>query len=556
MSLTVKNIHASLPGKRQPEPGITPDLTALATPDSSNGKPVMELSFEGLDLLNSNQKRAANRNVDQAKAWLLRVFVGLGFAAFIHYLSWWIEDGRWGQLWLIPILLGAVLYWGMQMAGNWILYLFAHWTPESKPFSIPNVDVFVTAYDEPYEMVKRALVATCGMRGEHKTWLLDDGRMPHFSELARRLGAGYLTRGDQRNAKAGNVNAALGRTTGDIVVIFDVDHVPEPDFLERSLAPFADPSIGFVQVMLTFANRNESWVAKAAIETSLEFYNPTSLGADGIGGATLMGSNALIRRKALESIGGYQPGLAEDLATSISLHAAGWKSAYVAQPLAPGLAPPSFVAWFTQQLKWSRGVFELLLSDYPHLFYRLSWGQRLSYAVRMTKYWIGPAIALHLFATIGILIWGNGLVRAAFHDYLVHLAPLVLADMVIRLLAFKFFRHPNTPKTSLSRAVALVYATWPIYALAWGMALLRMPLGFKPTPKCTDGKLNPVWLLPQLLVTVLLTIGTLYTVWIENHPLSLLLFFAIVQSFLQLIFLRQWMLAEISVKAKRLQALA
>jgi cellulose synthase/poly-beta-1,6-N-acetylglucosamine synthase-like glycosyltransferase len=269
-----------------------------------------------------------------------------------------------------------------------------------------------------------------------------------------------------------------------------------------------------------------------------------------------MGSNALIRRKALESIGGYQPGLAEDLATSISLHAAGWKSAYVAQPLAPGLAPPSFVAWFTQQLKWSRGVFELLLSDYPHLFYRLSWGQRLSYAVRMTKYWIGPAIALHLFATIGILIWGNGPVRAAFHDYLVHLAPLVLADMVIRLLAFKFFRHPNTPKTSLSRAVALVYATWPIYALAWGMALLRMPLGFKPTPKCTDGKLNPVWLLPQLLVTVLLTIGTLYTVWIENHPLSLLLFFAIVQSFLQLIFLRQWMLAEISVKAKRLQALA
>jgi len=86
--------------------------------------------------------------------------------------------------------------------------------------------------------------------------------------------------------------------------------MPEPSFLERSLGPFADSQMGFVQVMLTFANTEHSWVADAAIETSLEFYNPTSLGADRIGGATLMGSNALIRRAALESIGGYQPGLA------------------------------------------------------------------------------------------------------------------------------------------------------------------------------------------------------------------------------------------------------
>src|SRR5215210_8599968 len=134
--------------------------------------------------------------------------------------------------------------------------------------------------------------------------------------------------------------------------------------------------------MLTFSNGSESFVARAATETGIEYYNPTSIGADALGGVALVGSNALIRRTALDSIAGYHPGLAEDLATSVALHAAGWQSAYVPEPLAPGLSPPDVPAWFAQQLKWARGVFELLLTVYPRAFSRLTWGQRLSYAVR------------------------------------------------------------------------------------------------------------------------------------------------------------------------------
>ena len=44
----------------------------------------------------------------------------------------------------------------------------------------------------------------------------------------------------------------------------------------------------------------------------------------------------------------------------------------------------------------------------------------------MTKYWIGPVIGLHLFATIIVLISASALVRMAFHQYLIHLAPLAL----------------------------------------------------------------------------------------------------------------------------------
>ncbi|HEX6384548.1 MAG TPA: cellulose synthase catalytic subunit [Anaerolineae bacterium] len=479
------------------------------------------------------------------------LLVLLGVIALGYYYSWWFEDGRLTSPWLLFVLFWAVLYGGIQLLGNWLLYLKARRSPSPPLTSTLTVDVFVTACGEPYALVERSLTAACAMRGEHQTWLLDDGSDPVLASLAGRLGAGYLTRPNRADAKAGNVNAALSRTDGDIVVIFDVDHVPAPDFLEQTLGYFDDPKIGFVQVMLTFDNRDESWVAQAASETSLEFYNPTSLGTDGIGGATLMGSNALIRRKALESLGGYQHGLAEDLATSIALHAADWRSAYVAEPLAPGLAPPSFAAWFVQQLKWARGVFELLLTAYPRLFSKLTWGQRLSYAVRMTKYWIGPVVGMHLFATIAILMFGDAYTRDAFHDYLMHIAPLALCDVLIRFTALRRWQHHSTPRTSLIRAMVLVYATWPIYLLAWLMALLRLPLAFRPTPKSVTGELKPAWLLPQLIVLLFLSVGILYTVMIGNHQPSLLLVFAIFQGAFQLILLSQWLYSEVAVSSQR-----
>ena len=488
---------------------------------------------------------------------LLKFMIWGGFLALGYYFLWWFDHANSLNIWLVLWFLAAALYAGVQLVANWLLYWVAQ-KPSPPPPVDQNlsIDVYITTYHEPAELVRQSLQAACALKLDHRTWLLDDGADSTLATLAELLGAGYLTRADSANAKAGNLNAALARTSGDIIAIFDVDHVPQPDFLERTVGYFSDPRIGFIQVMLTFSNSGDSWVAKAAAETSLDFYNPTSLGAYEIGGATLMGSNALIRRKALESIGGYQPGLAEDLATSIALHAAGWRSAYVAEPLAPGLAPPDLAAWFTQQLKWARGVFELLLTAYPRSFLRLTWGQRLSYAVRMTKYWIGPAVCFHLFATIGILIFGNFDTRAIFHEYLRHITPLVFFDVLIRHIAVRIFRHTNTPGAALTRAITLVYATWPIYLFAWMMAVLRLPIRFQSTPKHIAGGMNPVWLLPQILALAALIGGILYTVIVKGHPISLLLIFAIFQGILQLLLLARWLHLEITIRRNTLRSIA
>jgi cellulose synthase (UDP-forming) len=480
---------------------------------------------------------------ESRKVWLLRGLVALGIIALLYYYSWWFTGGRIAFPWLVLALVAAILYGGAQLLGSWLLYLVAcRQSPSPPPPEELTVDVFVTACGESHALIERTLAAACAMRGSHRTWLLDDSADPSLARLAERLGAGYLTRMDRKDAKAGNINAALSRTTGDIVVIFDIDHTPAVDFLQRAVGHFVDPTVGFVQVMLTFSNGRQSWVAQAAAESSLDFYNPTSIGTGKISSATLMGSNALIRRTALDSIGGYQPGLAEDLATSIALHAAGWRSAYVAEPLAPGLAPPDLAAWFTQQLKWARGVFELLLTAYPRFFCRLTWGQRLSYAVRMTCYWIGPVVCVHLLLTLAILMGGSNVARVDFQQYLGHLFPLALITLVIRQVALGTWRHSSTFTGPLWRAVTLVYTTWPVYTLAWVMALLRLPLAFRPTPKSQTGAINPFWLLPQATVVLLLGSGVLYSLFTVGEYLSLLLLcFTLFQGVPQMTLLGQWL---------------
>jgi cellulose synthase (UDP-forming) len=468
----------------------------------------------------------------------------LGVLALGFYYSWWFQEGRLTSPWLVLGFVVAILYGGIQILGTWIIYLATHHRSAKlfAPVKELTIDVFIVVCGEEASLVEKTLTATCAMRGEHRTWLLDDGRDPNLMQMAQRLGVGYLTRENRTGNKPGNVNAALARTDGDIIVIFDIDHTPKPDFLERTVGYFADPAVGFVQVMLSFSNSNESWVAEGATEASLDFYNPTSLGMEGIGSATKMGSNALIRRTALDSLGGYQYGLADDLATSIALHAAGWQSVYVAEPLAPGLIPADLVSCFTQQLKWARGVFEIQLTTFLRLFSRLTAGQRLAYAIRTTYYWAGPAICAHLLITIAVLFGDNQAVQSDFQQYLLHVSPFGLISVFIRQLALRRWRHQSVSTSLLGKAVFLVYGTWPIYTLAWIMAVLRVPLRFRLTPKEKTGALKPIWLLPQMLVLALLISGLVLTVLVNTKPISILLLgWTATHIILHMIIVWQWL---------------
>ena len=344
--------------------------------------------------------------------------IALGMVASGVYFGWWFIDGRLSHPIPATVLVLAALYTTMQIYFAW--YVYAAIEPAEVPPPPPgvSVDVFVPVYDEAYELVETSLRAALAMRYPHRTYLLDDARDPRFAELAAGLGIGYLTREGTRHAKAGNVNAALARSSGEFVTVFDVDHIPARDFLDVVLGAFDDPKVAFVQGGVAFYNRDDSLVSRATIEQAYDIYGPTSMGMHGCNAAPVWGSHTTFRRAALDNIGGYQPGLAEDLHTSLRLHAGGWRSVFVPNVHAAGLVPSDFRAFTMQQRKWSRGVFGVLLELYPRVWPQLTWSQRIAYLVRSRFYLIGPVFAAHAFFAVYVLLLGTDAALDGFGSYL------------------------------------------------------------------------------------------------------------------------------------------
>ena len=451
----------------------------------------------------------------------------LGLVSVLRLLSYfWSSLTKGSDTILVGLLLLLALgYVILQALFVWFVYLRFRPRAPAPARSGLRVDVYVTACREPAPLVERALRGALIIRYPHATWLLDDGRDPELRELATRLGVGYLTRDGNQDLKAGNVNAALPRTTGDFIAIFDVDHVPDPDFLHRTLGYFADPEVGFVQARVTFSNAEDGLVARASAGTSHEYFCVSAVGKDACGGAGLMGSNAVIRRTALQSIGGYQPGLAEDLATSLALHAQGWKSAYVALSIAPGLAPADVPAFLKQQLKWSRGVFEVALESLRGRFFRLTLPQKVCYSVRFSYYLVGAGV----FA--GILGVTTGLFHSPFdvEGFLGALTPLLVAAVVIRAYVLMVWAREPGSRQAQWRGVSLIVSTWPMYLTALLTTVLRIPIPFLATPKGRSGRM-PLWaFLPQLLATAGLGAGVGYRLlcWQEG-PMPMTVAYALV----------------------------
>ena len=438
---------------------------------------------------------------------VMQAAMAVGVIASSVYFGWWLEAGRLGNPFLAFVFVLAAAYTTLQIYSAW--YVYGSIEAAEPPPALPGhaVDVLVPVYDESIELVETSLRAMIAMRYPHRTYLLDDAHNPSFAELAECLDVGYLTRDGSEDAKAGNVNAALARTSGDFVTIFDVDHIPARGFLDAMLGAFVDPAVAFVQGGVAFYNRDDSLVTRATIEQAYDIYGPTSMGMHGCGAAPVWGSHTTFRRAALESIGGYQPGLAEDLHTSIRLHAAGWRSVFLPGVHATGLVPSDFRAFTMQQRKWSRGVFGVLMEAYPRAWRHLDWSQRIAYMVRSSYHLVGALFALHAVLAVYLLLFGSQAALDGFRDYLLHALPLVVTVVGVRALANGFWNVQADAVGLKWRGYTLAFALWPVYIGALVRAVLRIPLPHIATPKRRTVEAHPRLVVAQLTLIALFVVG-------------------------------------------------
>ncbi|MBI4160939.1 MAG: glycosyltransferase, partial [Acidobacteria bacterium] len=116
--------------------------------------------------------------------------------------------------------------------------------PEKDP---PTVDVYVTIYNESVDILYRTLVACQAMEYPAKqVYVLDDGQREEVRRVAESLGCRYIRGPRNADAKAGNLNHALPRTSGELILTLDVDHIPVRTFLRETVGFFRDPKVALV----------------------------------------------------------------------------------------------------------------------------------------------------------------------------------------------------------------------------------------------------------------------------------------------------------------------
>ena len=415
---------------------------------------------------------------------LLAFFVGSSAGASLAFLHYWLDARHVANL---PAFLALSLAFTFGLARGTLSllpYLGLRRLPEPKAPAGLHVAVFVTAAPgEPLSMFATTLSALRDVHYPHQTYLLDGSGDPRFAELARSLGAIPLDMSFVPGAKAGKVNRALSLTSEDFVLVLDPDHVVFPEFFDRVLGHFADERVGFVQVAQGYYNQHRTFVAHAAAEQTYGFYGPTQTGHGGLHSALAIGANCTFRRTALAEIGGHAVGLAEDLVTSIRLHAAGYRSVYVPEILSRGLVPEDLGAYFSQQLKWATGAVDMLFAEYPRRFRKLSAWQRASYFTVGTYYASGFGMVAYLALPYLALWFGVVPARVDAGEFVAAGAPVLLCAACAHLFAQRFVCDPTAERGLHLRGALLKALCFPIYVAGCLRAIAGALVQYLPTPK-------------------------------------------------------------------------
>ncbi len=432
----------------------------------------------------------------------LWVLITIGIETVLYYADWWLQPQHRRSIFFFLLLTLAVFHGLYRSLINWFYFLFIKGTVPREAAAGKTVDVFTTAMPgEPYAMYEKTLAAITTMRYPHQSWLLDGGNDPSLRKLCESLGIEHVDCRNITGAKAGKINYTLERSRGEFVLVIDPDHIPRPDFLDQVIGQFDDPDVGFVQVVQGYYNQDESMVARAGAEQTYSFYSPTMMGMNGLGTTVAIGANCTFRRKALESIGGHAVDLAEDLVTSLRLHAQGWKSIYVPQRLSLGLNPADLHSYFKQQLKWSTGMFNAFFGEYFRLFTRFRFTQKLHYFFAGTYYFDGLAAAIMSLLPIVFLFFGLWAIEMDLGEFLLHVLPYGAMTFFIAWYVQRWYRHPSE-KGLLWRGMFLKKGSWPIYLLGLFYCITRTKVPYLPTPKTTERGIFTNLVVPRLIMPV------------------------------------------------------
>lgn len=325
------------------------------------------------------------------------------------------------------------------------------------PEQLPSVDIYIPTYNEDVEIVRKTILGALAIdypADKKQVYVLDDGRAEKYRarreqlrQTCEELGCAMLTRDNNEHAKAGNINTALKKTYGDLVMILDCDHIPTRIFLQETVGFFLNSNVALVQTPHWFYNpdpfeRNLLTRGKVPVGNEL-FYKVLQKGNDFWNAAFFCGSAAIVRKEYLLQIGGIATEtVTEDCHTSLRLHSLGYETVYYDKIMVAGLAPEKFSAYVGQQVRWARGMAQILRTENPLLNrkLKLTIGQRLCYFSATSHFFFGFPRLMYAIAPNLFLLFGISSVRGLGIETLFYALPHIILSMQANHIPYKHVR--------------------------------------------------------------------------------------------------------------------
>lgn len=438
--------------------------------------------------------------------------------AIVAFGAFWASLPDWGETpWQHRIVTALIAYLVTAWLLRWsVLPMMRRPVP---PAALPAMRIAVVTTIVPSaesrHMLERTVRALVAMDGAHDTWVLDEEDDADVRALCEQLGARHFTRLNRQawrtnegpfaiGTKYGNYNAWLAAEGAryDVTVSFDPDHVPERQYLLRTVPYLTDPGVGYVQAPQVYYNQSVSWIARGAAEETYDFYSAHQMASFGLGHPIVVGCHTVHRTDALRAVGGFPAHDADDLLLTLRYRAAGWRGVYVPEVLARGLTPASWSGYMRQQSRWARSVLDIKVRALPGLVGRLPLVERLA-SVLHGIFYFRALVAPVAFVLIAWMIGTRGLPSFVRPPALMAIAALAVVLGVVGLFRQRFYLQPDERGVKW-RPLVLQFAKWPALVRAVLHALRRKPVRYEVTLKVATGGGRELVLWPHLAVSVLL----------------------------------------------------
>ena len=448
--------------------------------------------------------------------WASSIFL---FVTYLVFAMEWTFASHLG----LASTIGALLLWVLELfaAVMACAYLWEicdalgteHWTRRVTPqvrfdvpaAELPMVSLHVPAHNEPPDMVIDTLRSLLRLDyPRYEIILIDDNTDDEalwrpVQTWCARHGVKFKHLEDWPGYKSGALNYALREMTderAEVIGVVDSDYQIEPGFLRRCAPAFAEPWVGFVQSPQDYRGWQGAPYYKRLYYSYKYFFAVSQPSRNERDGAIFAGTMGLIRRVALEQLGGWDEWcITEDAELSLRLLRAGFSGLHVDQTWGHGIMPLTFEALKGQRYRWCFGGIQILRMHWRSLIpgrqsreNHMTTAQRWAYLAGGVQWYgdvLGLAFLVFLLAGAANEALGGGALFRKLTLFLVATVPVLVGLGLVRAVAL-LRRGTGASWRDALGAFFIWQSTSLVVARASVLGLFSRKAAFLRTPKTSE----------------------------------------------------------------------